>query len=145
MPTGKPRLQITLSEPDYLFFKEFGKLQGIPAATLISQYLHEGMPIFRQLAEVMQEMKKVDVNHMTDTQRNQLIAALDGGVAIGENELLMISDSIQAVRAAQPRGTPEKARQSLIHISKVPKPIPARLPAVSTAKKKGTKNASPRP
>ena len=70
MPTKNPRMQISMLPEDFQFFKEFAALQGLAPSTLISQYLHEGIPVFRQLAQAMQELKKTDFSLMTDKQRS---------------------------------------------------------------------------
>ena len=144
MPTKKPRMQISMLPEDFQFFKEFGALQGLPASTLIAQYLHEGIPVFRQLAQAMQELKKTDFSVMTDKQRARLKLALDGGIDSGQSALLMLGDAVQSVGAAVPRKREPQAKsggETLIHRNKVPKPRPATVPAGSRNKTKGAKRA----
>lgn len=143
MPTAKPRLQITLDPDDYKFFKQFAELQGLPAASLISKYLHEAVPMFRQLAGVLQEIKRTDFSQMTDSQREALITVLKQGDESGMSALAMIGETAQRVEAALPRRTREpKSRHSLIHTNKSPKSSPTRLPAGKVQQKRGGKRAS---
>ena len=145
MPTTKPRMQLSLPPDDFKFFTEFAALQGMPASTMITHYLHEAIPSFRQLATVMQELKRTDFSVMTDSQRAALAAALDAGSTATEDSLVMIGNAVREVDAALPRDPQKRSKKpvnSLIHRHKPSNPLPTRVSAGTKSKKKGAGNAS---
>lgn len=143
MPTAKPRLQITLDPDDYQFFKQFGEMQGIPAASLISKYLHQAIPVLRKLATVMQEVQRVDFSVMTDEQRQRLVSELEAVKDDGQSALVMMGGAAKRVDAALPRArSARRGSQSLIHTNKSPKSMPVRVPAAKAQQKRGGKRAS---
>lgn len=140
MPTTKPRMQLSLPPDDFKFFTEFAALQGMPASTMITKYLHEAIPTLRQLASVLQELHNTDFSVMTDSQRASIKAALDGGLSASEDGLLMIGNAASGLDAALPhkqRASAKKGAQSLIHTNKPSNPLPTRVPAVKNSKKGG--------
>ena len=143
MPTKKPRMQITMLPEDIQFFKEFAALQGLAPSTLVSQYLHEGIPTFRQLAQAMQELKKTDFSLMTDSQRARLRLALDGGIDASESALVMLGTAAHDLHAASVApATPtrvaggKKPSDNLIHTNKPSNPLPTRVPEATKSKPK---------
>lgn len=145
MPTTKPRMQLSMPPDDFKFFTEFAALQGMPASTMITNYLHEAIPAFRQLASVLQELKRTDISVMTDSQRSALVSALDAGSSSAEDSLMMMGNAVRGVDAALPREPRNRAKKpvnTLIHRHKPSNPLPTRVPAGSRSKKKGVGNAS---
>lgn len=58
MPSTKSRFMLTISDELHAVLTAWGKVQGIPAATLVSSFLEENKPIFKALTAAIAAQKK---------------------------------------------------------------------------------------
>lgn len=58
MPSTKKRMLLTISHELHAVLMAWGKVQSVPASTLVTSFLEENKPIFKALTAAIEAQKK---------------------------------------------------------------------------------------
>ena len=148
MATDKPRITISLDQQTLDIYRRFAELSGQPTATIISHMLVEAREHFVKLGVLLQKANSL-VGESHDS-RSAFVARIDMGLhrakaaadLIGSDLVEMAQKPAAVAGAAQPRSSAAGVPNSLIHRNISPKPVPTRVPAGLSTKKKTTKRGA---
>jgi hypothetical protein len=113
MPTAKPRLQVTLTRPQYDLLKRLAKLQGRSASSVVAELFEQVYPVLERVAVVLQaaaraqESAKDGLRLSTEQAERDLRPVV--AQALGQLDLLQADFE----RAAEPARAPAAGRRGL--------------------------------
>lgn len=66
MPTKKPRVMLTLEEPDFAALNRLAALQHRPMAAVMRDFISQCAPIFDQISDALEAAQKMQANAPKD-------------------------------------------------------------------------------